>query len=258
MPGIIESSGVKSKSISFIRDDDESFSDDDVPKEIYSNPRFDEEIIPIKIDPHQFNAEFDLIESLLNQDFSIISSSKIYSLLDEFAGELIFLKLLPPGIDEADCDPEEEIHLIEKLLYDNSSPRPPEEPNSENSDAIIESFSPSPILEDDYDSKRDILIRKELLDNYSLLLSVIESFYFDIPSFSRPPAKPPDGNTGILNIKMMGDNSEQKVPMPGLMITRVPNQEKSPDLLSLQVWGELGQAQRPKTSASWEAPHAYP
>nr|GEV90115.1 reverse transcriptase domain-containing protein [Tanacetum cinerariifolium] len=30
----------------------------------------------------------------------------------------------------------------------------------------------------------------------------------------------------------MGDNSEQKVPIHGLMITRVLNQEKSPDLLS--------------------------
>nr|GEZ43412.1 hypothetical protein [Tanacetum cinerariifolium] len=38
-----------------------------------------------------------------------------------------------------------------------------------------------------------------------------ESFRFDIPSFSRPPAKPPDGNTRILNIKMMGDNSKQKL-----------------------------------------------
>nr|GEU45375.1 hypothetical protein [Tanacetum cinerariifolium] len=47
---------------------------------------------------------------------SIIFSSKIDSLLDEFLGELIFLKSIPPGIDEADCDPEEEIHLIEKLL----------------------------------------------------------------------------------------------------------------------------------------------
>nr|GEX68957.1 hypothetical protein [Tanacetum cinerariifolium] len=26
----------------------------------------------------------------------------------------------------------------------------------------------------------------------------------------------------------------------------------------IQVWGELGEAQQPKTSASWEAPHAYP
>nr|GEZ80577.1 putative RNA-directed DNA polymerase [Tanacetum cinerariifolium] len=50
-----------------------------------------------------------------------------------------------------DCDPEEEIRLIEKLLYDNSSPRPLKEFNSKNSDAIIESFSPSPIpVEDIY------------------------------------------------------------------------------------------------------------
>nr|GEY53903.1 hypothetical protein [Tanacetum cinerariifolium] len=88
------------------------------------------------------------------------------------------------------------------------------------------------IEDDDYDSERDILILEELLDYYSLSLPVIESYHFDIPSFSRPPAKPPDGNTGILNIKMMGDNSEQKVPIPEPMITRVSNQEKSPDLLS--------------------------
>nr|GEY39897.1 hypothetical protein [Tanacetum cinerariifolium] len=86
--------------------------------------------------------------------------------------------------------------------------------------------------EDDDDSERDMLIHEELLDNYSLSLPVIESFYFDIPSFFRPLAKPPDGNTEILNIKMMGDISDQKVHMPKLMITLVSNQEKSPDLLS--------------------------
>nr|GFC60297.1 hypothetical protein [Tanacetum cinerariifolium] len=90
------------------------------------------------------------------------------------------------------------------------------------------------IEDDDYDSERDILILEELLDNYSLSLSVNESFHSDIPSFSRPPAKPPDGNTGILNIKMMGDISEQNVPMPRLTITRISNQEKSPDLLPHQ------------------------
>nr|GFC04686.1 hypothetical protein [Tanacetum cinerariifolium] len=113
--------------------------------EIYSNPLFDEEIIPIKIDPHHFNDESNLIEPLLNQKSLIISSSKIDSLLDEFASELILLKSIPPGIDEANCDPEEEICLIKKLLYDNSSPRPPEEIDSKNSNAIIESFSTSPI-----------------------------------------------------------------------------------------------------------------
>nr|GFD39500.1 hypothetical protein [Tanacetum cinerariifolium] len=76
----------------------------------------------------------------------------IDSLLDEFAGELTLLKLILPGIDETDCDFEEDIRLIEKLLYDNSSPRPPEEFVSANYDAAIKSFSPSPILVKDSDS----------------------------------------------------------------------------------------------------------
>ncbi|GKF87757.1 hypothetical protein Tco_0258634, partial [Tanacetum coccineum] len=54
----------------FTSSDDESLSDEDVLMEnlkIYSNPLFDdEEIISPKIDPHYFNAESNLIESLLN------------------------------------------------------------------------------------------------------------------------------------------------------------------------------------------------
>nr|GEV62647.1 hypothetical protein [Tanacetum cinerariifolium] len=211
----------------FNSSDDQSLSNEDVLEKIFSNPLFEEEIISMKIDPHHFDAESDLIESLLNHDSSIIpSSSKIDSLLDEFT--------------------------------DNSSPRPPKEFVSENSNAETESFSPSPIpikdsdsfleeidltftlddpmppciKEDDDDSERDILIFEELVDNYSLSLPENESFLFYISLFSRLPAKPPNGNTGILNIKMMGDIFDQKVPMPGLMITLVSNQEKSPDLLS--------------------------
>nr|GEW19379.1 hypothetical protein [Tanacetum cinerariifolium] len=89
---------------------------------------------------------------------------------------------------------------------------------------------PPGIEDDDYDSERDILILKDLPSNDTLSLPVIESYHFDIPSFSHPPAKPPDGNTGILNVKMMGDISDQKI----LMVTRVSNQEKSPDILSHQ------------------------
>nr|GEV24997.1 hypothetical protein [Tanacetum cinerariifolium] len=231
----------------FSSSDNKSFSDEDIPKEIYSNPLFDEEIISIEIDPHHFNVESNLLESLLNQDSSIISSSKIDSLLDEFSGELILLKSIPSGIDEADCDPEEEIHLIEKLLYDNSSPRPLEEFISENSNAAIESFSPSPIPiedsdslrdeiglsltpddsmppvieDDDYYSERDILIREELLSNDSLSLPENESFHFDIPSSPRPPAKPSDDdeikpNSRILTVKVVGDISEHYVLMPRL------------------------------------------
>nr|GFC60436.1 hypothetical protein [Tanacetum cinerariifolium] len=101
---------------------------------------------------------------------------------------------------------------------------------------VSESFSPSPILvkdsdslmgeidllctldypmpsgieDKDYDSERDILISKDLPSNNSLSFAEKESFYFDIPLFSRPPAKPPDGDTRILNIKMMGDIYDQK------------------------------------------------
>nr|GFC06134.1 hypothetical protein [Tanacetum cinerariifolium] len=70
----------------------------------------------------------------------------------EFFGELAHIVLIPSGINESNFDPEEEIHLVEKLLCDNSSPRPLEEFNSKNSNAIIKSFSPSPILVEDSDS----------------------------------------------------------------------------------------------------------
>ncbi|GJZ60245.1 hypothetical protein Tco_0616061 [Tanacetum coccineum] len=134
--------------------DDESFSDEDVPKEnfkIYSNPLFDEEIISTKIDPHHFNAESDLIESLLNKN-TVITSPKIDFLLEEFTGELALINPIPPRIAKTNFDPKEDIRLIKKLLYDNSSPRPPKELNSEISDAIIESFSSSRIPVKDSDS----------------------------------------------------------------------------------------------------------
>nr|GFA61859.1 hypothetical protein [Tanacetum cinerariifolium] len=238
--------------------DDQSCFDEDVLEKIISKPLFKEEIIPMKIDQHPDNAESDLMESLCTHDSSLPISSKNNSLLDEFASELTLLKSIPPGIDETDCDFKGDIRLIEKLLYDNSSPRPPKEFVSANSDAEIESFSPSPILvkdsdslmeeidllctldypmppgieDDDYDSERDILILKDLPSNNTLSFAEKQSFLFDIPPFSRPPAKPPDGNTGILNIKMMGDIFDQKAFMHKLMITLASHQEKSPDLLS--------------------------
>nr|GEW64134.1 hypothetical protein [Tanacetum cinerariifolium] len=161
----------------FSSSDDKSFSDEDVPKEIYSNPLFNEEIISIKIDPHHFNAESDLIQSLLNQGSSIISSPKFDSLLEEFSGELAHIDLIPSGINETEFDPEEEIRLVERLLYDNSSPRPPKEPNSKNSDAIIESFSPSPIPVDDSDpfmEEIDLFLASD-----GSIPSVIDSDYSD-------------------------------------------------------------------------------
>ncbi|GJY11430.1 hypothetical protein Tco_0379615 [Tanacetum coccineum] len=151
---------------------DESFSEEDVPNEnfkIFSNPLFDldEEITSTKVDQIDdevlentnsippgieylcFNAKSDLLESLLHRDTSINDSQKIDSLLDEFAGELTLPHSIPPGIDDVNLDPEGDILFLESLLYDNSSPRPPEEFNSENP---TESFSPSPIPVEDSDS----------------------------------------------------------------------------------------------------------
>nr|GEX26140.1 hypothetical protein [Tanacetum cinerariifolium] len=160
--------------------DDQSCFDEDVLDKIVSKPLCEEEIIPMK--------------SQHTHDSSLLISSKIDSLLDEFAGELTFLKSIPPGIDETDCDFEEDIRLIEKLLYDNSSLCPPKEFVSANSDAESETFSPSPILvkdsdslmeeidlfctpdypmppgieDKDCDSERDILILKDLPRNNTL------------------------------------------------------------------------------------------
>nr|GEV48839.1 hypothetical protein [Tanacetum cinerariifolium] len=152
----------------FSSSDDKSFSDEDIPKEIYSNPLFDEEIISIKIDMHHFNAESDLIESLLNQDSSIIHLLRRLILFlmssDPFMEEIdLFLASdgsIPPGTDSDYLDFEGDNIFLERLLHDDPIPLP------EN-----------------------------------------ESFHFDIPSSPRPPAKPPDDdeikpNLGMLTVKV--------------------------------------------------------
>nr|GEY52022.1 hypothetical protein [Tanacetum cinerariifolium] len=52
-------------------------------------------------------------------------------------------------------DFEEEIRLIENLLYDNSFPRPPEELNAEIVDTIIKSFPLLPIPVQDCNSQQE-------------------------------------------------------------------------------------------------------
>ncbi|GKA49281.1 hypothetical protein Tco_0742239, partial [Tanacetum coccineum] len=188
----------------FTSSDDESFSGEDVPMEnfkIFSNPLFDldEEIISTKVDQiddevldsidsippgiDSFDAESNLIESLLNRNTSIDSSSKIDSLLDEFAGELTLLKSIPPGIDNDNLDPEGEIHLVERLLYDNSSPRTLEELNVENS---IVSFSPSPIPVEDSDSLMEEIdfesFHVDYPDSGDSTIDVVEDILVDVPN----------------------------------------------------------------------------
>nr|GFB78536.1 hypothetical protein [Tanacetum cinerariifolium] len=149
----------------FTSSDDESLSNEDVPIEdfkVYSNPLFDDEEINYnEIDPHYFNAESNLIESLLTRDTLIDSSPKFDFLLKEFSGELAHIDPVLPGIKEAEFELEEEI--------------------------CIES--------DGYDSEGDIHFLEGLLVDDSIPLPEYESSNFDHhddPSFPRPPLGPPD------------------------------------------------------------------
>ncbi|GJQ94327.1 hypothetical protein Tco_0005466 [Tanacetum coccineum] len=243
----------------FTSSDDESFSHEDVPMEkfkIYSNPLFDdEEIIFTKIDPHYFNAESNLIESLLNRDTLIDSSPKFDFNLEEFSGKLAHIDPIPPGIEKADFNLEEEICLIENLLYDNLSSWPPKELNLEIADTILESLSPYPIPvedsdsymeeidlfltddsmppgieNDDYDSEGDIRFLEELLSNDSPPLLENESYnldHFNDPLSPRLPPELPDveiclnfePDTGVLTTKVVKGISEHYVLMPNILPT---------------------------------------
>ncbi|GJX62670.1 hypothetical protein Tco_0295570 [Tanacetum coccineum] len=151
---------------------------------------------------------------------------------------------------------QEEIRLVENLLYDNSSPRPPEELNLEIADTILESPSPSPIPvtdsdslmeeidlflasddsmppgieNDDYDSEGDIRFLEELLRNDSPPLPKNESSnldHFNDPSSPRPPPEPPDvevffdfePDMCVLTTKVVKGISEHYVLMPNILPT---------------------------------------
>ncbi|GKA78943.1 hypothetical protein Tco_0785480 [Tanacetum coccineum] len=195
----------------FDANDDDASSDEEEFK-ISSNPLFDldevsliddevlESITSIPLGIDFFDAESDLIESLLNRD----TSSKIDFLLDEFAGELTRLQSIPPGIDNINLDPEGDILFLESLLYDNSSPRPPEEFNSENS---IESFPPSHIPVEDSDSLMEEI--DIFLDGDDSIPPGIESDDFDsedddnstfLPEFESFHVDYPDSGDSTIDV----------------------------------------------------------
>nr|GFB61218.1 hypothetical protein [Tanacetum cinerariifolium] len=113
-------------------------------------------------------------------------------------------------IKEADFDFEEEIRLIENLLHDTSSPRPPEAFNAEINETIIESISSYLIPIQDNESQQeeiDIATNMDVLppgfDDYDpgeidadnpipRSENELSDFYQDDPLFLRPPPEPPD------------------------------------------------------------------
>nr|GEV19761.1 hypothetical protein [Tanacetum cinerariifolium] len=171
------------------------------------------EINSDKLDPHCFNVEFDFVESLLNRNTFFDSSSKF-----DFSGELAHVNL---EIKESDFDFEEEICLIENLLYDNSSLRPPKELNAEIAETIIESLPSLPIPVQDGDSQReeidivtetdDVLPPSVENDNDSSndpFLEEADLFHSDnsIPSGIENSADDPKGDIRFLEELLINDS----------------------------------------------------
>ncbi|GJZ81046.1 hypothetical protein Tco_0646040 [Tanacetum coccineum] len=141
-------------------------------------------------DKNHFDAESNLMKSFLNQDTLIIYSPKIDSLLEEFADELAHINPIPPTIHEPDFDPEEDISLIEQLLYDDYASSDDGTFYSEDIDYVEASPPDSELVSlekvKDFDTEdgeidTDILltikddILREKLRNINLLISKIES-----------------------------------------------------------------------------------
>ncbi|GKC65810.1 hypothetical protein Tco_1098408 [Tanacetum coccineum] len=118
-----------------------------IPSE--SEDSFDGECDLPPYDDSSKNHDLTFSNPLFDIDEDFTSSDESFSEEDSSPVKLT----LPPnnstGNDDINLDPEGDILFLESLLYDNSSPRPPEEFNFENP---TESFSPSPIPVEDSDS----------------------------------------------------------------------------------------------------------
>ncbi|GKF45404.1 hypothetical protein Tco_0131956, partial [Tanacetum coccineum] len=141
----------------------------------------------------------ELVESLVNRDTSIIHSSKIDPILEEFAGELTHIAPIPPRIVEADFDSNDDTSSDDNDFEDVEYVSL-EEVNDVNREE--KQFDLEDILQ-----IQDVILREKLLNiepdqeglisndnsnDYFLEILEFESFYFDDPSFPRPPPEPLD------------------------------------------------------------------
>ncbi|GJY27755.1 hypothetical protein Tco_0403522 [Tanacetum coccineum] len=117
-------------------------------------------------DNNRVNVEIDLVESLINRDTSIVHSSKIDPILEEFAGELAHIAPIPPGIVEADFDPnddtssdDDDFEDIEYVSFEEVNDVEQEEKEFDLEDIL---------------QIQDVILREKLL-KISRLISNIES-----------------------------------------------------------------------------------
>ncbi|GJV98883.1 hypothetical protein Tco_1554135 [Tanacetum coccineum] len=119
--------------------------------------------------PKMESDESALMESLLNQDISIVYSPKIDSLLEKFVGELAPINPIPSEIHKANFNPKEDIRLDDQMFYDDTSS---DDDYFEDIDCV-EASPPDSELVSIEEAEDDILRAK--LSNIYLLIAKIES-----------------------------------------------------------------------------------
>ncbi|GJY23117.1 reverse transcriptase domain-containing protein [Tanacetum coccineum] len=189
-------------------------------------------------DKKHFDAESDLMESLLNRDTPIVYSPKIDSLLEKFAGEPAPINPIPPGIHEADFDPKEDIRLDDQMFYDDTSS---DDDSFEDIDYVEASPPDSELVSleevkdldtEDGEIDTDILltikddILREKLRNINLLIAKIESLNdnptpdFMLKSYSSFPIPVKDSDLFL-------EKSETFFSLPKLETFRFDIEEKN-------------------------------
>ncbi|GJT02611.1 reverse transcriptase domain-containing protein [Tanacetum coccineum] len=128
------------------------------------------------------NVESDLVESLINRDTLIVHSSKIDPILEEFADELAHIAPIPPGIDEADYDPNDDTSSDDDDFEDVEYVSLEEVNEVEQEEKEFD-------LEDIFQIQDDIL--REKLLNVHRLISNIESL-------KDNPIPVTDSDSGVL------------------------------------------------------------
>ncbi|GJV03416.1 hypothetical protein Tco_1336985 [Tanacetum coccineum] len=103
-------------------------------------------------DNNRVNVEIDFVESLIDRDTSIVHSSKIDPILEEFAGDLAHIALISPEIVEANFDPnddtshdDDDFEDIEYVILEEVNNVDQEENFNSTPDRVLESPSPFPI-----------------------------------------------------------------------------------------------------------------
>nr|GFA20304.1 hypothetical protein [Tanacetum cinerariifolium] len=189
-----------------------------------------ENLIPIPSESEEFSSTDD--DSFSFDKIDYVEASPLDS---ELVGSEV-MEIVTPKVGGIEASNDNPILFYDPIISRtplNLTPSRESDFFLEDSDSLMKEIDlfctldypmPSGIKDKDYDSERDILIPKDFPSNNTLSFAEKESFYFDILPFSRPPAKPPDGDTGILNIKMMGDIYDQKAFMNKLMITLASHQ----------------------------------